>query len=81
MIKSMTFKNFRSHKKTEFKFHKGVNVLVGTTRSGKTNTIRGLNWIVNNKPSGNSYRSHWGGETFVEIKLDDTSLYRLKIKK
>jgi len=52
MIKSLTLNNFRTHKDTELCFSPGVNVIVGQSGTGKTNILRALNWIVNNRPLG-----------------------------
>jgi len=71
MIKQLTIKNFQSHKKTKLEFSDGVNIIIGQSDSGKTAIIRALNWVVNNKPSGDSFRSHWGGDTNVEITMED----------
>ncbi len=80
MIKDLGLTNFRSHKKTTLNFHEGVNVIVGDNSAGKTNLARALNWIINNKPSGDSFRSHWGGETKVTLQIDDQEITRQKTK-
>ena len=48
MIKSLHIQNFQSHKKTTLKFHKGINVVIGQSDSGKSAIIRALNWTINN---------------------------------
>jgi exonuclease SbcC len=65
MIKELNIRNFQSHKDTTLKFHPGVNVILGTTDSGKTAIIRALKWVVQNKPTGEDFRSSWGGDTVV----------------
>ena len=67
MIESVLIRNFQSHKKTDMKLHKGVNVIVGPTDSGKTAIIRALHWLIWNKPSGDAFRSTWGGDTIVKV--------------
>tara|TARA_Y100000310_G_scaffold345185_1_gene462479 strand:+ start:20474 stop:21376 length:903 start_codon:yes stop_codon:yes gene_type:complete len=81
MINSLSISNFQSHKDSTLEFDRGVNIITGQSDSGKSAILRALNWVVNNKPSGDAFRSNWGGATFVEIELDDTSLYRIKDKK
>lgn len=75
MIKSIEVKNFRSWKHIKIELDAGVNVFVGDNDQGKTNLQRALNWIINNKPSGDSYRSYWALEknkkTIVRIQLDN----------
>lgn len=68
MIKSIIYKNFQSHLKTVLHFSKGVNVVVGGNDKGKTSLIRGLRFVTHNRPSGDSFRSWWGGDTEVTIK-------------
>lgn len=63
MIHKLLLVNFQSHAYTELSFHEGVNVIVGSSDSGKSSIIRALHWIVRNRPSGSSYRSSWGGQT------------------
>ncbi len=69
MINSLQLQNFRSHKNTTLDFHKGINIFTGTSGHGKTNIIRALNWVINNKPSGDAFRSKWGGDTSVTIYI------------
>lgn len=78
MIHSIQIKNFQSHKKTKLEFSKGVNVIVGATDSGKSSIIKALRWAVTNKPSGDSFRSSWGGDTEVIVEVDNHSISRLK---
>ena len=69
MIERAVILNFQSHKKTVLEFHEGVNVIVGNSDCGKSAIIKALNWNINNKPNGTSYRSHWGGDTEVILQL------------
>lgn len=71
MIKSITLKNFQSHENTSIDFSDGVNAIVGLSDSGKTAILRALRWVITNKPSGEEFRSYWGGSTSVTIELDN----------
>lgn len=71
MIREITLKNFQSHRDSTLKFHDGLNVIVGTSDSGKTAIIRGLRLLKDNRPSGDAFRSYWGGDTEVEIITDE----------
>jgi len=69
MIKSIRIENFQSHKETKLDFHPGVNIILGSSDSGKTAIIRAIRWLVFNRPSGDEFRSYWGGDTKVKINL------------
>jgi len=59
MLKSLSLINFQSHKDTTLEFHPGVNVILGSSRSGKTAILRALNWNRYNKPAGLAFNSYW----------------------
>jgi len=81
MIQSLKLKNFQSHKDSLLEFSPGVNLIIGKTDSGKTAVLRALNWIINNKPAGDSFRSSWGGDTSCQITLDNSKIKRTKTDK
>jgi len=81
MIKTLEIQNFQSHASSELIFHPGVNVIIGSSDSGKTAIIRALRWVIWNRPSGDSIQSHWGGETLVKITTEDAiQITRIKGK-
>jgi len=80
MIQTIQINNFQSHKHTYLTLDPGVNIIVGPSDSGKTAILRALRWLVWNRPTGEAFRSSWGGETLVEITLDDFILQRSKDK-
>ena len=73
--------NFQSHKNTNIDLHPGVNVIVGSSDSGKTAIIRALRWVMWNRPLGNAFRSSWGGDTSVTLDLGNRVIERSKGKK
>jgi DNA repair protein SbcC/Rad50 len=78
MIKELFISNFQSHYDSTLSFDKGVNVIIGQSDSGKSAIIRALKWLIFNKPSGESFRSNWGGTTKVEIFTDDAHVVRMR---
>lgn len=81
MINNLTVENFQSHEESTLLFSPGVNCIVGTSDSGKSALLRALNWIANNRPSGEAFRSSWGGATLAAVELSDgTIITRLKNK-
>lgn len=81
MINSLFIKNFQSHKESELEFDKGVNVIIGSSDSGKTAIIRALRWAMFNKPSGDEFRSYWGGDTMVHVLMNNKTIIRGKNEK
>jgi recombinational DNA repair ATPase RecF len=78
MINSVLIKNFRTHKETFIEFHPGVNVIIGDNEAGKTNILRAIHWAVNNRPTGDDYRSWWGGDTSVVLDVENKLVGRYK---
>lgn len=70
MIKSLELKNFQSHRDTFIAFHEGVNAVVGLSDSGKTAILRALYWVIFNRPDGDDFQSHWGGDTECCLEVD-----------
>jgi len=71
MIQSLKISNFQSHRDTELNFSPGVNTIIGASDCGKTAIKRALYWLIKNRPSGEAFRSTWGGATSVELFTDD----------
>ena len=69
MLKSLTIDNFQAHEHTVLDFDPGVNVLVGTSDSGKTACLRGLFWVRNNRPLGKGFIRHGAQSVEVAIKV------------
>jgi hypothetical protein len=59
MINKLELINFQSHNKSSLEFHPGINAITGSSDSGKSAVLRSLYWIVNNRPSGDSFISYW----------------------
>ena len=78
MIKTLEINNFQSHKKTLLNFHPGVNVIIGTSDSGKSAVLRALRWVCTGIPRGDGFRSHWGGDTEVSLETDNCIVTRGK---
>lgn len=86
MIHSLYLKNFESHKNTKLIFSKGINIITGESDQGKSSIIRGIYWVKDNKPAGNSMVSFWNRDnkgnpknvTMAEITNANTSVSRMK---
>lgn len=72
-------KNFRSHKLTKINFDDGINAIIGSSGRGKTQILRALYWVKDNKPDGLSYISHFNRDkkglpiepTIVSVELEN----------
>jgi len=91
MVQFLQIQNFQSHKNTFIEFGNNVNIFIGFSDSGKTAIIRALRWVITNKPTGDAFRSNWGGDTIVELILkngtrvkrtkgNSTNEYELQVK-
>ena len=78
MINKLSIANYQSHKHSILNFHSGVNLIIGTSDSGKSAVIRALRFAISNKPRGDGFMSWWGGETAVEIECSDCLVLRTK---
>lgn len=70
-ISFLEAENFRSYKKIHIDFDPGINIIIGENDSGKTNLLRIINWVANNRPSGEDMRSNWGGNTIGCLGIID----------
>ena len=59
MIKSVEILNFQGHAYSFLELHEGVNVIRGTSHSGKSSIIRALKWCLFNRPRGEGFKSHF----------------------
>jgi len=78
LLKFLKIQNFQSHKKTELIFSEGINVIVGESTSGKTAIFRAFQWLVNNRPLGNRFKSVFakdGEPTSVFAEFEGTTEY------
>jgi DNA repair protein SbcC/Rad50 len=73
-INKIKISNFQSHKNSEITFTEGLNIITGSSDSGKSSILRSLLWVVNNRPSGDSIRN-WSmkekDSVSVSVELDN----------
>ena len=84
MLKSLHLKNWYSHIDTFIEFDPHCNIIVGSTDGGKSNIIRALRKITQNRPSGDDFVS-WpelndGTGTSIELVADNGTLKWMKDK-
>lgn len=81
MIKSIQIMNFESHKDTLIKLKPGTNAIIGESENGKSAIIRAIIWVAFNRPSGEEFRSKWGGTTKVTLDISEYRITREKSDK
>lgn len=82
-IKRITLKNFQSHKHSVIDLDERLNVIVGSSDSGKSAIIRGIKWALYNEPSGDYFIREGEKDCSVTLEFNDNSIlkrYRSKSK-
>ena len=64
-------KNFQSHKNTELELSEGINVITGISNCGKSAILKAIYKVIENKPQGNAFLSHFmKPKENMEIEID-----------
>ena len=74
MIKSAHIRNYQSWKDVVLNLVPGINVIVGTSDSGKSALLRAIGWVVFNRPQGTSFIRHGADSASVELDLTRTGI-------
>ena len=80
MITKLVLKNFQKHKKLSLKLGQ-ITTLVGKSDAGKSAVLRGLIWLMSNKPRGTSFITHGKKECSVGIEIDGHKIVRTRSDK
>lgn len=59
MLNEIHIKGFQSHNDSCLIFDEGVNVIIGSSDSGKSSIIRAIKWLTTNRPQGDSFRNEF----------------------
>lgn len=84
MLKEIQINNFRTHRNTKLRFAKPITGIIGKSLRGKTNIIRSIKWVNDNRPSGFSFHSNFTKEnepTKVKIKTERETILASKTNK
>lgn len=72
-ISKIELHNFQSHEDTVVDLVDGFNIFVGESSNGKTSIVRGINWVINNKPLGTDFIMTGKKDCWVRITFSDGS--------
>lgn len=74
-ITGVHLKNFECHKDKKVDFVNGLNVILGETNSGKTAILRGIYWVLYDKPGGTgNIRT---GARFCSVEVSFSNGYKV----
>lgn len=74
MLKELYIQNYKSHKKTVFRFSNGLNLICGTTQAGKSAALSAFTKLVENRPTGAGFYSWFApekGKTKIKAVFDN----------
>jgi len=81
MINQLTIQNFQSHENTVLEFAPGLNIIVGSSNSGKTALLRAFEWVRNNRPLGTSLIRSGTDSASVSVETDSHTIERSRGKR
>lgn len=68
--------NIQGHKNSVFEIQGGINVIIGSSDSGKSTVVRALRWLVFNKPASTVLKRNGASRMYVQLTLDDGTTIR-----
>jgi DNA repair exonuclease SbcCD ATPase subunit len=78
-ITHLRLENFQNHRDTQMRLDSGVNLITGSSDSGKSAVLRAINLVLHNQPRGKTFVRKGATEARVTITFsDDTSVTRIK---
>lgn len=70
-LQSVRIQNFQGHRDTTMEFGPNVNLITGSSDSGKSASLRALNWVLHNKPNGIAFIRKNQTEACVTVTFSD----------
>lgn len=80
MITKLRLRNFQCHEDLRLKLD-AVTTIIGNSDRGKSSILRGLRWVLTNKPNGTAFIKQGEKEAKVSVWIDDKKVVRGKGKK
>jgi exonuclease SbcC len=73
VIRSISVRDFESHRNTTLDLSPGLNVLVGPSDAGKSAIFRALSWVLRNRPLGDfMIPLFWASKEGTEVTIETT---------
>ena len=70
-IKTITLENFQSYKKETIHFTPGLNIILGSSDSGKSAILRAISFVLHNYPRNNTIIHNGAKDCRVTIEFSD----------
>jgi len=80
LIKKLTLENFQNHVNDSYEFSPSINIITGSSNSGKTSLFRAIYYILENRPKGTSRIRHGESSMSVELETDKGVIKRFRNK-
>jgi exonuclease SbcC len=81
MIRSIRIRNFRTYLDKKIDFANGINLIIGVSNSGKSNVLRAIQWVRQNRPLGLKVKNRYAAkknDVVVEITTTEGSTVKLE---
>jgi len=69
-ISKIKINNFQSHQQTEIDLVDGLNLITGTSDSGKSAVVRAITWLLQGRPSGDVHNWNTDKKDPVLVRID-----------
>lgn len=80
MLTKLTLYNFQCHEKFILEFDPSVTFLLGSSDVGKSAIFRSLEWIMDNRISGDDFIHHGKDTAKVTLEVDEHTITRIRGK-
>lgn len=81
MIREVTIRDFQRHRYLRLRLHRRVTTIVGPSDVGKSAVLRGLTWVLTNRPRGKAFVRDGAVRAKVTVMIDRHRLSRERGKR
>ena len=80
MITQLKLENFQCHKESVLDFSPGLNVICGSSNTGKSAIIRAIRWVLENRPQGTAIMRAGTRRTVVCLSTQEHEIIHTRTK-